>query len=234
MKSTLIILTLNEIEGIKAIYDHIPLSEVDQVLVVDGGSIDGTIEFFKRNGITVIVQKLKGRGEAFRIARKETKGDCLIFFSPDGNEDPRDILKLIVKLKEGYDLVIASRFMKGGHNEEDDVLLPWRAWANRVFTFLVNIIWNRDRYITDTINGFRAITKEAFDKMEIDAPGFVIEYQMSIRAMKLNLKIAEIPTYEANRIGGESTARSLPTGILFLKFLFKELYNGKNFSNLNK
>lgn len=231
MKSTLVILTLNEIEGIRAVYKNIPFSQVDEILIVDGGSIDGTVEFFNAQGVKIIIQELKGRGEAFRIARREAKGNYLIFFSPDGNEDPNDIPKLISKLDEGYDMVIASRFKKGGHNEEDELFLPWRAWANRIFTFLANVFWNKGRYTTDTINGFRAITKEAFDRMKINAPGFVIEYQMSIRAMKLNLKVKEIPTYEGNRIGGESTARSIPTGILFLKLILIELVIGKNFNS---
>lgn len=229
MKSTLVVLTLNEIEGVKEIYKHIPFASLDEILVVDGGSIDGTVEFFRSWSIRVVVQKQKGRGDAFHLAKKEAKGDCLVFFSPDGNEDPKDIPKLIEKIKEGYDIAICSRFAKGGHNEEDEALLPWRAWANRIFTFLANLFWNRGKYITDTINGFRAITKESFDKIKIDAPGFVIEYQMSIRAMKLNLKVAEIPTYEGNRIGGESTAKSIPTGILFVKFLIRELFSGSNF-----
>lgn len=223
MKSTLVILTLNEIEGIKAIYKKIPVFSVDEVLVVDGGSIDGTVEFFKKQGLKVIIQTLKGRGEAFRVARKEAKGDYLIFFSPDGNEDPDDIPRLIKKLEEGNDMVIASRFMKGSRNEEDDILFPWRAWANRAFTFLANILWNRKQYITDTINGYRATTKDAFDKMKIDAPGFVIEYQMSIRSMRLGLKVCEIPTYEGERIGGESKAKSICTGLIFLRFLIREI-----------
>ena len=63
--------------------------------------------------------------------------------------------------------------------------------------------------------------------MNISAPsGFVIVYQMSIRAMKLGLKVAEIPTVEGKRIGGVSTAKSIPTGLLFLRFLLKEIMNG--------
>lgn len=224
MKYSLIILTYNEIEGSQALFHKIPFQAVDEVIVIDGGSVDGTIEFFKSRNVKVIIQDQKGRGQAFQLAVKEAKGDCLIFFSPDGNEDPNDIPKLISKLEDGYDMVIASRFMKGAHNEEDEVILPWRAWANRVFTFLANIFWNKNQYITDTINGFRAITKEAFNIMKIDAPGFVIEYQMSIRAMKLGLKVTEIPTYEDSRIVGESKARSIPTGFIFLKILLKEIF----------
>ena len=227
MKSSLIILTLNEIEGVRTLYDRIPFDAVDECFVVDGGSIDGTVEFFRERGIKVVPQEIKGRGEAFRIAVKRAEGDHLIFFSPDGNEDPGDIPKLLELLAMGYDIAIASRFLSGSQNEEDDLRFPWRAWANRAFTFIANIIWNTNRnYITDTINGYRAIKKEAFNKLNISAPGFVIEYQMSIRAMKLGLKVVEIPTVEGQRIGGVSTAKSVPTGLLFLRFLLKEIMNG--------
>ncbi len=227
MKSSLIILTLNEIEGVRTLYDRIPFDAADECFVVDGGSIDGTVEFFREKGIKVVPQEIKGRGEAFQIAVREAKGDHLIFFSPDGNEDPGDIPKLLELLAMGYDIAIASRFLPDSQNEEDDLRFPWRAWANRAFTFIANIIWNANRnYITDTINGYRAIKKEAFNKLNISAPGFVIEYQMSIRAMKLGLKVVEIPTVEGQRIGGVSTAKSIPTGLLFLRFLLKEIMNG--------
>lgn len=229
IRSTLVILTLNEIEGITALYDKIPFHEVSECFVVDGGSTDGTVEFFQKKGVRVVSQQSRGRGEAFRIAEGESNTDCMIFFSPDGNEDPSDIPKLIKLLDEEYDMSIASRFLPLSRNEEDGLLFPWRAWANRVFTFVANKIWNKNSYITDTINGFRAVTKETFRRLKVDAPGFAIEYQSSIRAMKLGLKIAEIPTIEGERIGGKSTAKSIPTGLLFLRFLLREIRLGNNF-----
>ncbi len=226
-RSGLVILTRNEIEGSRALFKSIPMSGVDECLVIDGGSNDGTAEFYRDHGIRVIEQTVLGRGEAFRIAVQETNCDHLIFFSPDGNEDPCDIPRLLSKLDEGHDMVIASRFLPSSRNEEDDLLFPWRAWANRAFTWLANVIWHGK--LSDSINGFRAIRRDAFQLLKPDGPGYVIEYQLSIRAMKLGLSVAEIPTEEGQRIGGESGAPSIPTGLLFLKFLFREITVGRAF-----
>ncbi len=228
MSSTLVILTYNEIEGITALFDKIPFDAVDEFFVVDGGSTDGTIQFCHERGVRVVPQEIHGRGEAFRIGAREAKGENLVFFGPDGNEDPADIPRLVKLLEDGHDMVIASRFMEESRNDEDDKLLRFRAWANQAFTSIANFIWKGN--ITDTINGFRAIKKPAIENLRIDAQGFVIEYQMSIRAMKLGLKVAEIPTIEGDRIGGESTARSIPTGLKMLRCLLGEIWVGKRFA----
>ncbi|QQR64030.1 glycosyltransferase family 2 protein [Candidatus Roizmanbacteria bacterium] len=220
--TTLIILTRNEIEGVKEIVPRIPLDAVDEVIAVDYKSTDGTVAFFEQHKIKVIKQQKKGRGEAFRIAAEQAKNENLLFFSPDGNEDPKDIPKLIGKMDEGFDMVIASRFMKSSHNEEDDQPIKLRKWANQGFTLLANLFWHGK--LTDSINGYRIITKKAFDSLKLDGEGFVIEYQMSIRALKLGLRIGEIPTYESSRIAGESGSWAVPTGIQFVIQLFKELF----------
>lgn len=225
IKTSLVILTRNEIDGMRAMIGRIPFEAVDEHFVVDFQSDDGTVDFVKKRGIKIIHQQKPGRGEAFREAAEVAKGEYLIFFSPDGNEDPRDIPKLIKKLDKGFELVIASRFLPQSRNEEDDSLFKPRAWANRAFTLFANIVWNRrGKYITDTINGYRAITKSAFKKLKLDTQGYVVEYQMSIRAMRLKLKVVEIPTIEGERIGGESKARSIPTGLRFVAFLLREIW----------
>ncbi len=224
IKTTLVLLTYNEIDGVRVLFDKIPFDKVDEVFAVDGGSTDGTREFFQEKGIRIVDQESKGRGEAFRIARKVATGNALIFFSPDGNEDPNDILKFGEYFEKGYDMIIASRMMEGAHNEEDDQLLKIRKWANNAFNWIANTIWNKsDYYITDTINGFRGFRTNAFDKLELDGSGYTIEYQSSIRAMKLGLKVTEFPTNEGERIGGESYAKSIPTGIKFLKMIWHEI-----------
>ncbi len=233
MKLSLVFLTLNEIVGLRTIFDEIPMDSVDEVLAVDGGSTDGTREFFQQKTIPVFVQDVKGRGEAFRIAFEKAKGDALIFFSPDGNEYPNDIPEFRPFLEKGYDMVIATRMVNNARNEEDDQIFKWRKWANNAFSLMANITWNRDGFITDTINGYRAITKSAWESIAPDGPGYTIEYQSSIRAFKKGLKIAEFPTIEGNRIDDREGSPSIKTGLAFLKLYFSELKTGKNWIPLD-
>ncbi len=219
--TSLIVLTRNEIHGLRTLFDRIPFHAVDECIAVDGGSTDGTVEFLEQHGLRVVRQTVPGRGLAFLIGAAETKGDYLIFFSPDGNEDPADIARLIDVLKRGNDLVIASRFMKGARNEEDGKVIASRKWGNLGFTLAFRLLWGG--HITDTQNGFRGVRRTRFQEMNLDAQQFEIESQMTIRALKLNYKIAEIPTREGDRIGGQSKLRPIPTGLRILRVMAREL-----------
>jgi len=232
MRIGLALLTYNEIEGLTALYDRIRFELVDERLAVDGGSTDGTLPFLRARELPLHVQLAhKGRGEAFRIAFEQTTADALIFFSPDGNEDPADLSRFRPLLEAGHDMVVASRMMPGAHNEEDELHLRWRKWGNQAFNRMANATWNRKPpYITDTINGYRAITRAAWQRMQLDGEGYLIEYQSTIRAFKLGLDIAEFPTFEGPRLGGESYARSIPTGLRFLQGYLRELLIGRRFS----
>ena len=81
--------------------------------------------------------------------------------------------------------------MKGARNEEDDQFLRFRKWANIVFNWLAYILVCRGsgQYISDTINGFRGVRKSLIDELKLDAEGYALEYQMTLRAMKAKKKI---------------------------------------------
>jgi glycosyltransferase involved in cell wall biosynthesis len=230
MKIALCILTYDEVECVSKVIPGLDTSEFGEVFVVDGGSTDGTLDVYKRYGIRVIPQTSRGRGEAFRLAEQSTNADAIVYFSPDGNEDSKDFKKFRPLLEKGVDIVIASRMMKGAFNEEDTSWWRPRKWVNNIFNLIANLLWNRSGvYVTDSINGYRAIKRGLVAALKQDAIGYTIEYQNTIRALKMGLKILEFPTYEGQRVAGGTKAHSFRTGIQFLKCLWKEVLAGKNF-----
>ena len=227
MKIALCILTRNELECLKIVFPQLPQpgpgAGFDEWVAIDGGSTDGTTDFLEGHGVRVIGQSRRGRGDAFLQAFEKVNADAYVFFSPDGNEDPRDLPRFREYLTKGSDVVIASRMMKGAYNEEDGQFLKWRKWANNAFNFLANILFRRaGPYVTDSINGYRAITRAAARQLQLDSLDYTIEYQMTIRALRKGMSIAEFPTYEGQRVAGETGASSLPTGLRFLKKLWFE------------
>jgi glycosyltransferase involved in cell wall biosynthesis len=235
LKRALVLLTYNEIEALPKLFDKIPLSAADEVFAVDGGSQDGTAAYLESKGVKVLGQPRRGRGCAFNVALDATTADVICYYSPDGNEDPADIPKVFEKLEAGgYDLVVASRMCAGAHNEEDEETIPLRKWVNQAFTLLANLFWNRGPYVTDTINGFRAVRADSLRRCECRVDGFVIEYLMTMRMMKLGMRIGEIPTYESPRLGGQSTAHSWPTGLEFTRHLIRELFLGRGVARANE
>ena len=227
MNIALCLLVLNEYNCLKVIIPKILKNKkklnISKIYAIDGGSTDNSVKLLKKNKIKVLGQSNKGRGSAFKIAFKKIKARNYIFFSPDGNEDFRDIKKFKYYFEKKYDLIIASRMMKGAVNEEDDHIFKLRKWANNFFNFVANFFFNKKNYITDSINGFRGVSLNAIKKINITADDFTIEYQMTIRAMKKKLKIIEFPTTEFKRISGKTKAKSIPTGLRFIKRFFQEL-----------
>jgi glycosyltransferase involved in cell wall biosynthesis len=138
MKVTLLVSTINEIEGMKIIMPRIKREWVDQTIISDYGSTDGTPEWAKEQGYSVVHQKEPGLRRAFIEALPYVKGDVVLMFSPDGNSIPELIPPLIDKMKEGYDMVIVSRYLNGAKSEDDDRIT---AFGNWLFTNLINFLF---------------------------------------------------------------------------------------------
>jgi glycosyltransferase involved in cell wall biosynthesis len=225
MNITLVLLTMNELDGSKALFEQIPWRRFEDALVLDGKSTDGTREFFESKGIRVVSQKNEGLGNAVIEAMTASTGEAVVFFHPDGNMNPNDTLKFRPLFEQGYEFVVASRMMKGGYNEEDVKWIKFRKWANITFAWIAAALWSKPGCCkaTDPVNGFRGITRDAFERMVIDATDCSVDYQMLIRAYKKKIKLIEFPTIEGSRIAGTTRFRSLPTGIREVKMLLREM-----------
>ena len=118
MSTAIIIPTIDEIDGVIEILPQINKQWAETMVFVDGGSTDGTVEKAQEMGFDVIHQHNKGEGNAMRIGTDSTESDFVLFFSPDGNDLPEDIPKLIQKTKEGHDVVHISRFGKNSVSDD--------------------------------------------------------------------------------------------------------------------
>src|SRR6185437_953950 len=195
----------------------------DQIIAVDGNSTDGTLELLARAGIETLRQKRRGRGAAYLEAMEAYAADAYLFFSPDGKEEVADFLKFRRLLEDGAELVIASRMAKGAYTEEDGGWFRPRKIANKSFNLLANLAFRKSGpYVTDSINGFRAIRKSLADRLALDAAGYAIEYQMTMRALAAGARIVEFPTHEYPRIAGETGAPSIKTGLQFIGCFWRE------------
>ena len=228
MKISLLIIAKNELKNIKFHFNEIEKecrSHKIDFYFIDANSTDGTLEFLKSKKAKIIQQVYPGRGGAIISGFEKIYSDAYIIYSPDGNENIKDLSLFKKFILAGNDLVIASRMMDGAYNEEDAQFLKPRKLANNVFNYLINVLFNKSgKYITDSINGYRAITKNGLAKLNVDAFNYTIEYQMTIRSMKNNLKIYEFPTIEGQRLYGVTGAPSIRTGFAFIKRLLMEIF----------
>jgi glycosyltransferase involved in cell wall biosynthesis len=228
---TLLVPTLNEIVGMRQIMPQVDPGWCDQILVVDGGSTDGTQEYARAQGYDLVVQQRRGIRHAYLEAFPHVKGEIVITFSPDGNSVAALIPELARAVADGYDMVIASRYLPGARSDDDDWLT---AFGNWLFTTLINVL--HGGHYTDAMVMFRAYRTKLFWDLALDrddayAPERLfrtvmgVEPLLSIRAAKKRLRIGEIPGDEPARIGGERKLQVFRWGGAYLAQTLRELYH---------
>lgn len=237
LQVTVILPTLNEIDGMKWFMPRLKKEWCDELIIVDGGSTDGTIEFCRENGYPVFIQSKKGYANAFNEAFRRSTKDIIVAATPDGNSLPEFIPQLVNKIKEGYDLVVASRYLGLAKSYDDDI---FTGFGNKLFTGMINLLFGS--HYTDTLVGFRALRRDAIYKMHLynqDKQCFLrkifpgIEMNSpdpgsSIRAAKLKLKTVEIPADEPERIGGKRKLSIVKGGLgVLFQILYEFIKGGK-------
>ncbi len=231
MKVSLLVMTLNEIEGMKIIMPQINKEWCDQIIIVDGGSSDGTIEWAKKKGYDIYIQKRKGIRFAYFEVLPQIEGDVIITFSPDGNSPPEAIPLLIEKMYEEYDLVIGSRYLEGAKSYDDDLITGFGNWF---FTKTVNLL--HGGCYTDVMVILRAYKKSLIYDLDLHRDesyllpekifNTIISWEplMSVRALKRKMKVAEIPIDEPKRIGGERKLKIIKWGAAYYFQFWRELF----------
>ena len=152
---TLLLPTLNELEGLKAIVPNIDQTLVDQIIVIDGGSTDGTVEYAIEMGLTVASQLRPGLHAAVYDIACAIDHDYIIEFSPDGNCMVDQLPELVQKLREGYDMVVVSRYLQHAVSEDDHAI---SAFGNWMFSRLMRPL--APFQITDALNIYRGYSRK--------------------------------------------------------------------------
>lgn len=223
LKVSLAIINKNDVEGARDVIPKINKELFIETFAVDGGSTDGSIEFFKSESINTIIVKHGGRGGAMRHAAQICKGDYIVYISTDGEEDANDLGNFIELFESGADMVIASRTAKGAyHKAQSKITYYHRLLFLKFITILINIFFNGN--LTDCWNGYRGFNIKKLEFVNIDAKDFMIEAQQTIRFLKKKYKISEFPTHEGNRIGGQSSNPIFKSGFGHLWMLFDEKF----------
>ncbi|MGO9645519.1 MAG: glycosyltransferase family 2 protein [Candidatus Bathyarchaeia archaeon] len=217
----LLLTTMNEITGLRSIWNNIPFNLFKRTVVVDAHSTDGTLDFLKDKRCEVIFQHSPGRGDAIREAMSQITEDVVLLMASDGNDDPKYIHAFVSKIEEGYDIVSGSRFAPGGMTDDSDDPYRIRRFGNRLFTFLVNVLWKAQS--SDAAYSLRAFRTDAWNRMKMNSKWNETEFLMSIRSAKLGLRVFQIPVIEGKRAGGEVKAKTVSTGWSLLKVIMREL-----------
>ena len=195
------------------------LDVVDEVIMVDDGSSDGTFQAAQR----LVGEKVKllrhevnqGKVAALRTGVLQASGDVIIFTDADNTYPARYVPQLVQEIEKGADLVLGARI------QARENIPAFNRLGNNIFSFLATYI--SCIRIKDSQTGMRAFRREMFDKLDVKAKGLEFETKMTVRAAKLGYKIVEIPIEYRERVG-KSKLNPLKDGARMLTALLSVAY----------
>ena len=215
---SVVIPALNEAQNLPYVLPYIP-SNVSEVVLVDGHSTDDTIAIARQllPTIRIVKQTGKGKGNALRVGFAACTGDIIVMLDADGSTNPQEISRFVEVLMAGNDFAKGSRFAKGGGSHDITLL---RSVGNYGLSTLVNVLFGT--HFSDLCYGYNAFWKHCLDYVEIDSDGFEVETLINIRMHQIGLKIAEVPSFEYQRIHGASNLNTFKDGWRVLKTIVRE------------
>lgn len=218
---SVVIPTLNEARNLRYVLPYIP-DWVHEVIIVDGHSTDDTREvaLSMRSDVRIVEEQRRGKGVALTAGFNAAEGDIIVMMDADGSMNPSEIALYVGALRAGADYVKGSRFLQGGGTSDMTFI---RKMGNLGLTWAVRLLFGGQ--YTDLCYGYNAFWKRALYVMDPSCDGFEIETLMNIRALRSNLKVAEVPSYESDRVHGESNLKPIRDGFRVLRTILSERFS---------
>jgi len=229
---SVVIPTLNEARNLPHVFGLLP-DGIHEVIIVDGHSVDGTLEVARqlRPDVRTVLQTRKGKGNALACGFAAATGDIIAMVDADGSADPREIPRFVTALLEGADFAKGTRYALGGGSAD---LTHLRSFGNRALSTFVNVAYGTHH--SDLCYGYNAFWRRHVPVFGLDsaspAPadgdgrlwgdGFEVETLIHVRAAKADLTVVEVPSFEHSRIYGQSNLSTFRDGLRVLKTILTE------------
>ncbi len=221
VRISVVIPTLNEQNTLPHVLPRI--SQDYEVILVDGHSTDSTVAVARelRPDIKVLYQPGRGKGDAMRYGFQHATGDIIFTMDADGSFNVDEMSSFIMPLLNGYHMVKGSRFLSGGGTDD---MTAFRAVGDKIMTNLANVLHHAQ--YTDLVYGYHAFQRRILGALELESNGFEIDTEMYIKAQRKGFRVAEVPSFENNRLSGNSKLQSFSDGGKIIRTIIKEYLVG--------
>ncbi|MBU1197109.1 glycosyltransferase [Candidatus Micrarchaeota archaeon] len=208
--------TLNEEDAIFDVVKTLPKRvrnlKVTPV-VIDGRSKDRTVSRAKQAGATVLIQKTRGKGAAIQEALEQISCDYVVFIDGDGTYQSVELPKLVEPLMDGKtDMTVATRLAQ----RDSASITPFNTLGNIAFNALIRFFYGKN--ITDMLTGYRALSRKKLDELNLVSQAFEVETEITIEALRNNLRIHEFPLFYKKR-KGQTKLNPIHDGLRIFKTL---------------
>jgi Glycosyl transferase family 2/Glycosyltransferase family 87 len=209
-----VIPALNEGEALPRVLHEFPAGVVDEVLVVDGGSRDRTVEAARGAGARVVVENRRGYGRACAVGAASSDADVIVFLDGDGSDDPAFLPDVLEPILQGR----AAISLGARTQREPGALLPHQRLGNRLVTLLVRLVYGvrlRD------IPPMRAVRRDALEHLALTEMSYGWPTEMVVKAARAGFPLAEVEVACRTRRGGRSkiAGRTVPSALAGVRML---------------